>query len=71
VKQYLAKLSAKDGANRLSNPEIQKQILGFLEKSANNSLSKNLEKFNAKKFDTDGEDGLDKYEFDNFSNALK
>ena len=71
VKQYLAKLSPKDSASRLANPEIQKQITAFLEKSANNALSKNLEKFNAKKFDTDGEKGLDTYEFERFSEAMK
>jgi hypothetical protein len=30
-----------------------------------------MEKFNAKKFDTDGEVGLDSFEFKNFSEAIK
>jgi hypothetical protein len=30
-----------------------------------------MEKFNAKKFDTDGEAGLDNFEFEKFSDAIK
>lgn len=71
VKKYLEKLSGKSKDSRLKNPEIQKQVTLFLETAANNGLSKNLDKFNAKKFDNDGESGLDKFEFDQFSKSIQ
>lgn len=71
VKKYLEKLSGKDRENRLKNPEIQKQVTTFLEIAANNALPMHLEKFNIKKFDTDGESGLDRFEFEQFSKAMK
>ena len=71
VKKYLAKLSEQNKTNKMVNPEIQKQVTTFLEKSANNALPKNLEKFNAQKFDTNGENGLDQYEFRQFTETMK
>lgn len=71
VKKYLEKLSGANKDSRLKNPEIQKQVTLFLETAANNGLSKNLNKFNAKKFDTDGESGLDKFEFEQFSKSIQ
>lgn len=71
VKKYLEKFSGKDRENRLKNPEIQKQVTTFLESAANNALPKHLDKFNTGKFDTDGESGLDRFEFEQFSSAMK
>lgn len=71
IKKYLAKLSEQNKTNKIVNPEIQKQVTTFLEKSANNALPKNLEKFNAQKFDTNGENGLDRYEFRQFTETMK
>ena len=71
IKKYLEKLSTKERENRFKNPEIQKQVALFLENAANNKLPKHLEKLNSKKFDTDGESGLDQFEFEQFSTAMK
>lgn len=71
VKKYLEKLSGKERENRLKNTEIQKQVALFLENAANNKLPKHLEKLNSKKFDSDGESGLDQFEFEQFSSAMK
>ncbi|MBX9809415.1 hypothetical protein K2X92_03445, partial [Candidatus Gracilibacteria bacterium] len=69
VKTYLAKI-AQPG--KTHNPKLQQEVVAFIEQAANNKLGNpSLDKYNAKKFDTDGESGLDQFEFENFTEAMK
>ena len=67
IKVYLAKI-AQPG--KIHNPKLQQEVISFIERAANNKLNPNMGKFNATKFDTDGESGLDAFEFEKFTEAL-
>lgn len=54
----------------LAGNTLQGDINNFLETAANNDLASHLSEFNANSFDKDWEDWLDKFEFENFVNAL-
>lgn len=74
VQACLSQISeSKDTAirKRLENSNLQEEVLEFLEQAANNSLASSLSEFNASEFDNDGEDGLDRFEFEKFHQALE
>jgi len=74
VQNYLARISESrnpDIQKKLENTNLNQEILQFLEQAGNNALAAHLSEFNADKFDKDNEKGLDKFEFEQFQQALQ
>jgi len=53
-----------------NDPALRAEILDFLQQAANNQLGEHLGEFNAAHFDSNGQAGLDRFEFNQFADSL-
>lgn len=60
-----------DIQERLQNTNLESEVLQFISDSANGKLSDATGEYNSDTFDTDGENWLDLFEFNNFFHSLE